>query len=143
VSAVIIRAPSSSHVAYRALSSLEISSRRGQQVLSFMGLARFACAWRGRLSERRSSKLLRWLRIELRCVGKHPRAEVEFHDVRTDLNLILSTCHRFDMNSSKSWSSESKRHSKAYVKVAATETPGPGAVANTSELGADNDQPDG
>ena len=35
------------------------------------------------------------------------------HDVLTDLNLRLSTFHRFDMNCSKSWSSESNRHWKA------------------------------
>ena len=35
------------------------------------------------------------------------------HDVLTDLNLTLSTFHRFDMNSSKSWSSASNRHWKA------------------------------
>src|ERR1700722_17308849 len=108
-----------------------------------MGVGRFASAWRWRLPERRSSEILRLLRIDLRSVGKQPRADVEFHAVRTDLNLRLSTCHRFDMNSSKSWSSESNRHSKAYVKVAAIETPGPGAVVNTRELGADSDQPDG
>jgi hypothetical protein len=64
------------------------------------------------------------------------------HDVLTDLNLMLPTFHRFDMNSSKSWSSESNRHWKAYVKVAAIDAPALGADANTRELGVDSDQPD-
>jgi hypothetical protein len=115
----------------------------GRAILIVVDLGRFASAWRWRLLERPSSELLRRLRIDLRSVSKHPRADVEFHEVRTDLNLRLSTYHRFDMNSSKFWSSESKRHLKAYVKVAAIETPGPGAVVNTRELGADSDQPDG
>src|ERR1700734_3014014 len=115
----------------------------GERSLIILGLGRFANAWRWRLPERRLSELVRWLRIDLRSAGRHPLADAEFHEVRTDLNLRLSTCHRFDMNSSKSWSSESNRHSKAYVKVAAIETPGPGAVVNTRELGADSDQPDG
>jgi hypothetical protein len=44
-------------------------------------------------------------------VRANRRADRErYDDVLTDLNLILSTCHRLDMNSSKSWSSESNRH---------------------------------
>jgi hypothetical protein len=48
-----------------------------------------------------------------RCCIKRPQTGPERYDVLTDLNLTLSTRHRFDMNSSKSWSSESNRHSKA------------------------------
>jgi hypothetical protein len=138
---VIIRAPSSSHVACRPALSLEILSDRTASlvVCGPKGFRVRGVETTGAPVKRTS----RWLRIDLRCEGEHPRADVGFHDVRTDLNLILSTRHRLDMNSSKSWSSESKRHSKAYVKVAAIEAPGPGAAVNTRELGADTDQPDG